>query len=108
MAKAKGPLFSVTAKGSIGRAINFRGTPANPIVSLHRSRPSKPSAAAAENRLAAAHAASTWRALDASTQQAWGLKAAAAHLPPFGYYLQQWQRQGATLTTPPHLPEQTV
>jgi hypothetical protein len=104
MAKTTGPLFSLAARGSLGKVINFRGDGRNPVTTLHRSRPSRVTAESAANRLRASHAASAWHDLDTPTRQAWALQATSANLPAFGYYLQQWQLQAATLTNLPQIP----
>lgn len=104
MAKTTGPLLSLAATGSVAKIINFRGNGRNPVTTLHRRRPSPITEASAANRLRAAHAASAWHALDAQTQYEWATRAGAAKLPPFAYYLLQWQLQAATLTNPPLIP----
>lgn len=107
MAKVTGPLLSIAAAGSVGGILNFRGDGRNPTASQHRATPSRITEASAANRLRAAHAASAWHSLTTQERQQWSAAALGAALPPFGYYLQQWQRQGATLANPAQLPVTT-
>lgn len=105
MAKIQGPLFSVSAAGSIASALTFRRTARGQIAQM----PPIPQAAASAHQLAERQrmrdAASSWNALDATAKAPWVAIGLATGRAPWLAYWREWQFQYASPGTTLLIPE---
>lgn len=104
MPKVTGPLFSVTASGSLAGVLTYAQHASTNIVRalpLYQP-PGTPLQDAQRARIAAL--AACWTAQTPAIKDAW--KARAVQLLTTGYKLwsKQWQLQGSTCENPPTLP----
>jgi hypothetical protein len=94
MARVKGPLFSLDARGNVARgALQFRGG----LRGTHAYRPTPPdacgegpSAAQRLHRARYAEAAAAWRALEETTRALWSAAARRHGVTAWNAYLAGW------------------
>lgn len=104
MAKTTAPLFSLSASGTVARAVSFRTTAGRQVAQAPKLRPSPKSEALAAAQASWRNACQHWYALEPAHRQAWMNTAAQFSLPPLALWCREWTDQRATPTTPPHLP----
>lgn len=95
MAKVKGGLFSLEAKGSIGNALNYQMPPGGGIVRLKSKSGGQPSAAQLARRAAYKSLVASWQALTQTQKQVY--KDSAKNMGITGWNLYLKQNLGATI-----------
>lgn len=102
MAKIQGPLFSVSAAGSVGKVIQFRRLAGLAVAGRLSVPLAPPTAAQMVERSRCSIAAAAWRDLDADTRNLWIALSVTHNLNPWLEFWREWQFQRIE---PPDLPE---
>lgn len=104
MPKVTGPLFSVTASGSLAGVLTYAQHASTNIVRAMPSHqpPSTPLQTAQRDRIAAL--AACWTAQPQAIKDLWIARAVQLLTTGYKLWSKQWQLQGSTCQTPPTLP----
>lgn len=89
MAKVRGGLFSLEAKGSIGNALNYQMPPGGGIVRLKSKSGGQPSAAQLARRAAYKSLVASWKALTQPQKQVFKDSAKTLGITGWNLYLKQ-------------------
>jgi len=101
MAKLQGPLFSVSASGTVASLLCYRATTRGPVAQLSPIPRARPSFAQFSERARCAATATTWRTMTADQRAPWLALAVARKRPAWIVFHAEATVQQ---TTPPALP----
>lgn len=104
MAKTTAPLYSLSASGTIARAVSYRTSAGQQIAQAPKLRQSPPSAILAASQGRWQEACSTWCSIDPAVRQEWQTAAQSTNLPPMALWCREWTTQRATPSTLPRIP----
>jgi len=102
MAKGDGPLLSLDASGTIGKALTFSKWKGINYVRQHTVPTNPKSAAQTTQRTAFSTAVAAWQALLENVQTEWNdrAKELGYNMSGFNFYVQQYLAQGMEPTMP--------
>lgn len=104
MAKIQGPLFSVSAAGTVGKVLQFRRLRGCAVVSFPTVPAAPPSAPQIAERARCSDAAAAWRDLGDDERYLWIALATTHNLNPWLEFFREWQRQRIVAPALPELP----
>jgi hypothetical protein len=104
MAKARGPLFSIGASGTVADLLTFN--PGKDSTNVRRTPKKYPPPTTPQQVMRAKmqDAATSWRALSPTDKAEWSTLANNHGRLPFAKYLIEWMAQASTIDTPPFIP----
>ena len=100
MAKVKGPLFSLTAFGTVGNLLTFRRTPGKVAVYLKPVPTDPESGAQLWQRGNFASAVSAWGALSGASKAWWNMYAAGGKVSGYICFVRDYLRGGEPYVPP--------
>lgn len=100
----KGPLFSLRAAGTLGRALVYATNTGRNVVRRHLvpSDPHTPGQLAHRAQVAAA--ATSWHDIGDTARADWQAAAAPLLMNGYAYFIQQWFAQESSALYPPTIP----
>lgn len=104
MPKIKGPLFSISATGSVGPVLCFRATKRGAQAQRAPVPQAAPSPAQLAERARVKDASASWRILDATTKGEWLALATARSKNPWILFCSEYLIQQCSGATLPELP----
>lgn len=104
MAKTTAPLFSLSASGTVARALSFRTTAGRQVAQVPKLRQAPQTAVQVANSANWRDACRYWFAMSDQLKDEWRALGAATSTPPLAVWCREWVRQRATPSTPPLIP----
>lgn len=104
MPKVTGPLFSVTARGSLGKMITFRQVQNSSLVSIHSAPTGAASAVQTAYRNRVGEMAGSWSSQTQPVKDLWIARGVFFSLSGYQLWWREWIAQGSTPNNPPALP----
>lgn len=108
MAKTKGPLFSLSASGTIGKLISFRMGKTGPEVTKKPHPKTQPSEQQAIERQRMKDARAGFLTLSGEDLTNWQALATVKNRPTWNVFFQEWQRQQVEAGQMPLIPDATL